>query len=291
MIVLNNVYKQTEYGSITGVSCEIPDSSVTEIIGDEESEREVLFDLISGMEIPDGGTVSYSKENVNFGVVKKSMKLYETMSAIDNILFFAKIESNGKESFMDRASYLMHKLEIWGIRDVPYYKLDTNSQRKLLFVRALVTTPDVLILFDGFSGLDKHSAKLCAELVSEENKNNGVTVMVFSDKPSSEISYDYYGILNEGSMIAFGDFDTVQRVSKLKNKALLLIKDHKYSTIDSSFHMNPDGYYEKDIEKDEDICDIIRNLVYMGNDILEARVLHQSIDSVYNSLTGIKEES
>ena len=80
---------------------------------------------------------------------------------LDNI----GLSSNSTLLQMKAAEDLLRTLQLDHISKISFHKVSAGQQRMLLFARAIIKNPDLLILDEPFHGLDTESKQLCSSIV------------------------------------------------------------------------------------------------------------------------------
>ena len=70
------------------------------------------------------------------------------------------------EEQTERALQLMQELGIEHLADKPFLQVSAGEQRMLLFARAIVKNPQLLILDEPFHGMDVANKKRCLQMIS-----------------------------------------------------------------------------------------------------------------------------
>lgn len=139
------------------------------------------------------------------GVVTETQSFYDEMSAWEYLMFFAKLYE--VEHAEQRAQQFLERVNLWQWRDVLVGGYSTGMQRKLSFVRALLHSPEILILDEPVSGLDPFGIVQIREILSEQHAA-GVTILISSHILSEiERTANRVGIIAGGQLIMEDDMD------------------------------------------------------------------------------------
>jgi ABC-2 type transport system ATP-binding protein len=132
-------------------------------------------------------------------VAAERQSFYDEMTAWEHLMFFGKLyEATGTES---RARHLLQQLKLWEWRDALVGSFSTGMRRKLSLARALVHTPDVLILDEPVANLDPYGIVQIREILDSE-RERGCTILVSSHILSEvERTADRIGILVGGELV------------------------------------------------------------------------------------------
>jgi ABC-type multidrug transport system ATPase subunit len=163
------------YGSFAAlrkVSVEFAVGSSTVILGDNGAGKSTLLRMLAGLISPSRGTVNVfqdepRKQRRRIAYMSHDAMLYDELSAIENLRYFAKLQSSGQCVCSCTASPEM-ALRAVGLdpeltRPVGQYSQGMRQRASL--ARVLQTDPELLLLDEPFSNLDVASAQHMVELL------------------------------------------------------------------------------------------------------------------------------
>jgi len=133
------------------------------------------------------------------GVVIEAQNFYDEMTAWEYLMFFARLyEVQHAER---RAQQLLERVNLWQWRDVLIGGYSTGMQRKLALVRALLPSPDILILDEPVASLDPYGIRQVRELLMDEHAL-GRSILVSSHILSEiERTAQRVGIIAQGRLL------------------------------------------------------------------------------------------
>ena len=102
------------------------------------------------------------------GVVSHATFLYEELSALENVRFYASLY--GVHDPVSRAAELLEQVGIPQLADTAVGKLSRGQQQRVTIARALVHDPLVLLLDEPDTGLDVAAFALLEALLSESRR-------------------------------------------------------------------------------------------------------------------------
>src|ERR1019366_1618200 len=163
------------YGSFAAlrkVSVEFAVGSSTVILGDNGAGKSTLLRMLAGLISPSRGTVNVfqdepRKQRRRIAYMSHDAMLYDELSAIENLRYFAKLQSGGQCVCSCTTSPEM-ALRAVGLdpeltRPVGQYSQGMRQRASL--ARVLQTDPELLLLDEPFSNLDVASAQHMVELL------------------------------------------------------------------------------------------------------------------------------
>ena len=175
MIRVDNVSKS--YGDkhvLSNVSCEFEDGKIYCIMGESGVGKTTLIRLIMGLEKPDEGYISSSKQ---FAAAFQEDRLLEDRDAVDNVMFVLK--NGGSKSREQTEQYLSELLP----EDRLHIRVDSLSggmRRRVAVARAMLSDRNTLILDEPFNGLDDETKKTVINFIKKWQNNRTVIVVTHS---------------------------------------------------------------------------------------------------------------
>lgn len=175
MIRVDNVSKS--YGDkrvLNNVSCEFEDGKIYCIMGESGVGKTTLIRLIMGLEKPDEGYISSSKQ---FAAAFQEDRLLEDRDAVDNVMFVLK--NGGSKSREQTEQYLSELLP----EDRLHIRVDSLSggmRRRVAVARAMLSDRNTIILDEPFIGLDDETKKTVINFIKKWQNNRTVIVVTHS---------------------------------------------------------------------------------------------------------------
>ena len=170
MITVSNVSKRFgDFTALDDVSIEVPDGSLTALLGPSGSGKSTLLRIIGGLEYADAGTVTIHGEDVTdvapqkrgIGFVFQHYAAFKHMTVHDNVGFGLRIRKTPKEQTDERVNELLKIVGLGGFAKRYPSQLSGGQRQRMALARALAVEPKVLLLDEPFGALD---AKVRAEL-------------------------------------------------------------------------------------------------------------------------------
>jgi len=170
MITVSHVTKRFgDFVALDDVSLEIPDGSLTALLGPSGSGKSTLLRIIGGLESADSGSVAIHGDDVTglppqkrgIGFVFQHYAAFKHMTVRDNVAFGLKIRKTPKDRTDAKVDELLTIVGLAGFAQRYPQQLSGGQRQRMALARALAVEPRVLLLDEPFGALD---AKVRAEL-------------------------------------------------------------------------------------------------------------------------------
>ncbi len=189
------------------------------------------------------------------GVLTEFPTLYERLSALDNLLFFAKLYGMSENEARRRIRELLEFFGLWERRRDKVGTFSKGMMKKLAIARALLHDPEVLFLDEPTSGLDPKSAKEIRELILKLSKTEKRTIFLCTHNLfEAEMLCNRIAVINKGVIVGIGKKGELEE--KLFKSKVIEVKVGEFD--------------EKLLEKIREITGVI-NVTVKGN-IIEITV-------------------
>lgn len=188
-IVLENIGKYFgERKIFSNINFEISSGSSISITGPNGSGKTTLMRIISGLINPTDGNVSYFnnsnelsvREKYNhLGLVGPYLELYDDLTAMENLRFFSKMKriSNQDNIIFD----LLEKMNLSGHESDLVKNYSSGMKQRLKYVFALLDSPEILLVDEPTSNLDKEGINTVYEIM-ENQKSEGILIIATNDE-------------------------------------------------------------------------------------------------------------
>ena len=143
-----------------------PGTTLT-LFGNQSEALSRLLDVLAGFLPSLGGTITVSSENVTsrppaerrMRIVSPRDPLFPHLDLRDNIAFSLRASRQGRTEARAAAGRMISLLGLDGIASLRPAELSPEQSLRVRLARALVTSPDVLLLDDPLHTLDPHAAR------------------------------------------------------------------------------------------------------------------------------------
>lgn len=178
--------------ALRSASLEIRDRDFVSIIGPSGSGKSTLLHLISGLDVPSSGSVTYDGQDIHsgsdrvlsalrrrrIGFVFQQFNLLPVLTARENILMPLLLDRRQPDE-----AYLRQIAELLGISQRLTHlpgELSGGQQQRVAIARALIAQPDVLFADEPTGNLDSKSGGEVMQLLQNVWSRLGKTVVIIT---------------------------------------------------------------------------------------------------------------
>jgi branched-chain amino acid transport system ATP-binding protein len=224
---------------IEDLDLSIEEGEIVSLIGPNGAGKTTVFNLITGVYRPDGGTIELAGQDLvalpphriaTMGVARtfQSIRLFLNMSVLENVMVagYGRTRARPWQSVLrtpharreerEERALAEELLSFFGTRLTGYrhdqsaYSLSYANRRRLEIARAMATKPRVLLLDEPAAGMNPHETHEITELTARLRDELNFTVLVIEhDMHVVEGVSDRVVALDHGIKIAEGSFDHV----------------------------------------------------------------------------------
>lgn len=214
LIHAENVYKKfADFEAVRGVSFAVNKGECFGLLGPNGAGKSTLINMLYGATLRASGDLSVfgldpslnSREiKRHIGVVTQDNALDEGLSVRENMEIYAAFVGVKPKDRKPRVRELLEYMSLANKENDPIRFLSGGMKRRLVFVRALLNTPELVILDEPTTGLDPAVRHLLWGKV-KELKADGKTVLLTTHyMHEAEVLCDRLLIMNKGQVIAEG---------------------------------------------------------------------------------------
>jgi len=214
MISVDAVNKRFgDYQALQDVTLEVPEGSLTALLGPSGSGKSTLLRVIAGLEAPDTGRVVIDGEDATplpaqrrgIGFVFQHYAAFKHMTVRENVAFGLRIRKRPKAQIDAKVDELLEIVGLKGHHSRYPSQLSGGQRQRMALARALAIEPRVLLLDEPFGALDaKVRADLREWLRRLHDEVHVTTVLVTHDQEEAMEVADRIAVINEGRLEQIG---------------------------------------------------------------------------------------
>lgn len=209
-ITVENATKRFgDFVALDEVSIEVPDGSLTALLGPSGSGKSTLLRVIAGLEEPDSGRVVISGQDMthvsvqdrNVGFCFQHYAAFKHMTVGNNVAFGLSIRKRPKQEINDRVHELLRLVQLEGLIDRYPSQLSGGQRQRMALARALAVEPKVLLLDEPFGALDARvRTELRQWLRRLHDEVHVTTIFVTHDQEEAMDVAEQIVVMNDGAV-------------------------------------------------------------------------------------------
>ena len=199
--------------AVDDVTLAIPGGSFFSLLGPSGSGKTTLLMMIAGFTTPDAGAIRLGGRDITavppekrqFGMVFQGYALFPNMTVGENVAFPLRVRGLARAERDRRVRAALDMVHLQGFETRLPKQLSGGQQQRVALARALVFEPEMLLLDEPLSALDKKlREELQVELRDVQRRIGRTFVCVTHDQDEALSMSDRIAILREGRIAQDG---------------------------------------------------------------------------------------
>ncbi|WP_226479425.1 ABC transporter ATP-binding protein [Natrinema amylolyticum] len=209
--------------AVEDVSVTIDDGELLCLLGPSGSGKSTTLRMLAGLETPTDGEIRIGDEDVTdrpayertTATVFQDWALFPHKTVLENVAFGLKMQGVGKDERRERAREMLERVRMAEYADDDPMNLSGGQKQRVALARSLAVNPDVLLLDEPLSNLDKRlSEDMQIELREIHAELEETFVHVTHDQDEAFTLADRIGIMADGNLVQVGEPNEVYRNPK-----------------------------------------------------------------------------
>lgn len=179
------------------------------LVGDNGSGKTTLLTLLATLERPSGGTIAYDdlgwetfsdNYRASIGWIAHDSLTYGELTGRENLELYAELY--GLSDPPSTAAEWLDRIRLEEAADRRADAYSRGMRKRLSIARALLHDPDLLLLDEPFSGLDRGGRETVLELLEDLRRRQKITLLATHDLEAIGALADGVGVLRRGRLAA-----------------------------------------------------------------------------------------
>ena len=207
-VALDGVTKR--FGKTTAlddVSLMVRRGELMTLLGPSGCGKTTLLNLVAGFLVPDSGEIAIAGRRMTdvpayrreIGIMFQNYALFPHMSVAANVGYGLRMRRIAKAEIARRVGEALALVKLAGLEDRKPRQLSGGQQQRVALARALVIRPQVLLLDEPFSALDRNLRASMQVELKEIQRKLGVTAIFVTHDQSEALSLsDRIAVIADG---------------------------------------------------------------------------------------------
>ncbi len=223
-LVLDNLCKSFDgHVAVDRCSLALRRGEIVALLGASGCGKSTLLNMIAGFETPDYGSISLRGKAItaipphkrNVAMVFQHYAMFPHLTVADNIAYGLTARRLDKAEIRARVAEMVALLHLGGLEKRFPAQLSGGQRQRVAVARALAVRPDMLLLDEAFSALDRHLREdMQLELSLLLRRLMVTTVLVTHDQREAFALADRIAIMQGGRIAQIGTPEEVYRAPK-----------------------------------------------------------------------------
>ena len=277
--------------ALDGINLSIEEGEIFGFLGPNGAGKTTAVKLLNGMlQVTEGScsvfgvTPESAPEKIHAlsGVVTEHARMYNNLTGLQNLIFFAEVFGITAGEAKKRALDILESLSLLDAKDQKLGEYSTGMRQRLSLARALLHQPKILFLDEPTSGLDPESAQSVNNLIKSLARDRGTTVFLCTHQLRyAEEICTKYGLISEGAMLAAGSLDELHSMVFSGVRVDFKIENEKLGIGDNKAES---GEFSIEIGSIEEIPLFVKQIVDAGGNVYHVSAHKHSLEEIYFAL-------
>lgn len=201
--------------ALAGVDLDIPDGSLTVLMGPSGSGKSTLLYLLGGLDRPTSGQIRVGPQDLGgmdenalavyrrrtLGFIFQQFNLVSSMTAVENVAFPLRFSGIAARERQKRALKLLAQVGLEKfVRHRPT-EMSGGQQQRVAIARALINNPPIILADEPTGNLDTTTGYTIMQLLSELHKSGRTVLVVTHDSRMAHFATHILYIL-DGQLVS-----------------------------------------------------------------------------------------
>ncbi|GAV23627.1 heme ABC exporter ATP-binding protein CcmA [Carboxydothermus pertinax] len=193
---------------LKNISFNISSGQFVTVLGPNGAGKSTLFKILALLMKPTSGTLKINGVTVNesgialrakLGVISHNSFLYDSLSARDNLLFYAKMYGlkNAERAVKEVIQQVGLELSYYQ----PVKTFSRGMLQRLAIARCLLTNPEIVLLDEPYTGLDQQAIEILNKVLKTLKTEKRTVLMITHNFEEGVTLSDRIFILNRGQLV------------------------------------------------------------------------------------------
>lgn len=189
LVVQDLAFRYGRLSVLRGVDFEVGPGCIWALVGANGAGKTTLFSVLSGLSQAQRGTLRFGGGELEEGVLRSRIAVvthepqaYEKLSARENLQLFADL-ARLKSLPVLPVDQALERFELSFAADRQVGEFSRGMAQRVALARAWSRQPDLYLLDEPFTALDRRGKRLLAEILREETRRGAAVILASHDFP------------------------------------------------------------------------------------------------------------
>jgi ABC-2 type transport system ATP-binding protein len=148
----------------------------------------------------------------NIGLVSEKTILYDRLTAMENLMFFARLNNLDTTDAKKRSERLLEMVEMTEWKNARVGSFSTGMKQRINVIRSLLHDPEIIFLDEPTLGLDPQTTRSIREFIRDLNEQGKTIVLTTHIMVEADNLSDRIAIIDHGKIAAMDTSKNLKRM-------------------------------------------------------------------------------
>lgn len=289
--------------ALDGVSFSVNAGEIVGLLGPNGAGKTTTLSILSGVIDPDSGRASIATHSLateprvarrSLGLVPQSLALYPTLTALENLMFWGRIQGMAARDALRRARELLEEVGLDDRADDEVEEFSGGMMRRLNIACGMIHSPAAIMLDEPTVGVDPQSRGRIFAVVERAAQAGGAILYSTHYMEEAERLCNRIVLIDHGNIVAQGTdrelialAGTEPRIEISTKKKLAPGWSNGIDGVTELPWEVLDGFAAAaTLHSLEQVPDVIRRASETGDEVIEFHVHRPNLQDAFLKLTG-----
>jgi len=289
--------------ALDGVSFSVNAGEIVGLLGPNGAGKTTTLSILSGVIAPNSGRASIASHDLateprvarrSLGLVPQSLALYPTLTALENLMFWGRIQGMSSSDAMKRARGLLEEVGLADRADDEVEEFSGGMMRRLNIACGMMHSPAAIMLDEPTVGVDPQSRGRIFAVVEKAAQAGGAILYSTHYMEEAERLCNRIVLIDHGNIVAQGTdrelialAGTEPRIEITTKKELPRGWSDGITGVSELPWEVVDGFAAAlSLRTLEQVPDVIRRAGEIGDEVIEFHVHRPNLQDAFLKLTG-----
>lgn len=222
VIEARNLTKQfKQVLAVDNVSFRVKKGEIFGLLGPNGAGKSTTIRMLTALTKPTDGKAFINGYDVvkeakmvrkNIGLVSEKIILYDRLTAMENLMFFAKLNNMDTKKAKKRCNKLLEMVEMTEWKNTRVSRFSTGMKQRINVIRSLLHDPEIIFLDEPTLGLDPQTTRSIREFIRELNEQGKTIVLTTHIMVEADNLSDRIAIIDHGKIAAMDTSKNLKRM-------------------------------------------------------------------------------
>ena len=289
--------------ALDGVSFSVNAGEIVGLLGPNGAGKTTTLSILSGVIDPDSGRASIATHSLateprvarrSLGLVPQSLALYPTLTALENLMFWGRIQGMAARDALKRARELLEEVGLDDRADDEVEEFSGGMMRRLNIACGMIHSPAAIMLDEPTVGVDPQSRGRIFAVVERAAQAGGAILYSTHYMEEAERLCNRIVLIDHGNIVAQGtdrelialagtepriEISTKKKLTPGWSSGIAGVTELPWEVLD--------GFAAAaTLHSLEQVPDVIRRAGEAGDEVIEFHVHRPNLQDAFLKLTG-----